>query len=141
MSIDVMKQALEALDHGVNGQTSTEMDEAITALRTAIVQAQRSENTAWVELTDEERQEIWEGCDPQHAGYVTALVEAKLREKNAAQPAPIQEPVHPDSRRIDWMTNNPLCALDIFGHVKGLDAARWIRQEIDNAIQAQEKYK
>jgi hypothetical protein len=36
----------------------------------------------WVGLTDEERQEIWKGCDPQHAGYVTALVEAKLKEKN-----------------------------------------------------------
>ncbi len=36
----------------------------------------------WVGLTDEERQEIWKGCDPTHAGYVTALVEAKLRRKN-----------------------------------------------------------
>ena len=40
---------------------------------------------AWVGLTDEERQEIWKGCDPQHAGYVTALVEAKLREKNGVK--------------------------------------------------------
>jgi hypothetical protein len=48
----------------------------------------------------------------------------------AAQPAP----VHPDSARIDWLTNNPLDALDIFGHVKGSDAVRWIRQEIDNAM-------
>lgn len=36
----------------------------------------------WVSLTEEERQEIWKGCDPTHAGYVTALVEAKLKEKN-----------------------------------------------------------
>ena len=43
-------------------------------------------------------------------------------------------PVHPDSARIDWLTNNPLDALDIFGHVKGSDAVRWIRQEIDNAM-------
>jgi hypothetical protein len=48
----------------------------------------------------------------------------------------VQEPVHPDSARIDWLTNNPLDALDIFGHVKGSDAVRWIRQEIDNAILA-----
>ena len=46
------------------------------------------------------------------------------------QPAP----VHPDSARIDWLTNNPLDALDIFGQVKGSDAVRWIRQEIDNAM-------
>jgi hypothetical protein len=43
-------------------------------------------------------------------------------------------PVHSDSVRIDWLTNNPLEALDIFGHVKGADAVRWIRQEIDNAM-------
>ena len=36
----------------------------------------------WVGLTDEERKEIWKGCDPTHAGYVTALVEAKLKERN-----------------------------------------------------------
>jgi hypothetical protein len=45
-------------------------------------------------------------------------------------------PVHSDSYRIDWLTNNPLDALDIFGHTKGADAVRWIRQEIDNAIKA-----
>ena len=54
----------------------------------------------------------------------------ELEAKVAAQPAP----VHPDSARIDWLTNNPLDALDIFGHVKGSDAVRWIRQEIDNAM-------
>jgi hypothetical protein len=36
----------------------------------------------WVGLTDDERTEIWKNCDPTHAGYVTALVEAKLKEKN-----------------------------------------------------------
>jgi len=36
----------------------------------------------WVGLTDAERHEIWKGCDPTHAGYVTALVEAKLKERN-----------------------------------------------------------
>ena len=52
--------------------------------------------------------------------------------------APVQ-PAHPDSDRIDWLTNNPLEALDIFGRVKGSDAVRWIRQEIDNAIAAKLK--
>jgi hypothetical protein len=51
------------------------------------------------------------------------------------QPAPVQG----DSDRINWLTNNPLDALDIFGHVKGADAVRWIRQEIDNAIAAKLK--
>jgi len=44
------------------------------------------------------------------------------------------EPVHPDSARIDWLTNNPLEAVVIFGRIKGDDAVRWIRQEIDNAM-------
>ena len=57
--------------------------------------------------------------------------------KLAEQPAP----VHPDSSRIDWLTNNPVDALDIFGHVKGADAVRWIRQEIDNAIASKEEGK
>jgi hypothetical protein len=34
-------------------------------------------------LTDEDRKKIWKGCNPDHAGYVTALVEAKLKEKNS----------------------------------------------------------
>jgi hypothetical protein len=55
---------------------------------------------------------------------------ATYKSPPAAQPAP----VHPDSARIDWLTNNPLDALDIFGQVKGSDAVRWIRQEIDNAM-------
>jgi hypothetical protein len=59
-------------------------------------------------------------------GIKIAALEAALAE----QPAP----VHPDSVRIDWLTNNPVDALDIFGRVKGADAVRWIRQEIDNAI-------
>jgi hypothetical protein len=73
-------------------------------------------------------------------GYGLTVQEMKIdpftikREEALAQPK--QEPVHPDSARIDWLTNNPLSALDIFGHVKGADAVRWIRQEIDDAIRA-----
>lgn len=53
-------------------------------------------------------------------------------EKNGAPPP--RQPEHGDSARLDWLTNNPLEALDIFGHVKGADAVRWIRQDIDNRI-------
>ena len=49
---------------------------------TPLAQRQARSADTWVGLTDEERQEIWKGCDPTHAGYVTALVEAKLKEKN-----------------------------------------------------------
>jgi hypothetical protein len=34
--IEALKQALEALENGIDGQTSIEMDEAITSLRQAI---------------------------------------------------------------------------------------------------------
>jgi hypothetical protein len=47
---------------------------------------------------------------------------------------PPHQPDHGDSARLDWLTNNPLEALDIFGHVKGDNAVRWIRQDIDNHI-------
>lgn len=52
-----------------------------------------------------------------------------------AQPAPVRG----DSDRINWLTNNPVDALDIFGRIKGADAVRWIRQDIDNAMAAAEK--
>ena len=37
----------------------------------------------WVGLTDKERREIFDACDPTDRGYVLAMTEAKLREKNA----------------------------------------------------------
>jgi hypothetical protein len=101
----VVQQALEALEYyDSDDDTPTTASGAIYALRQlleqpvqepvtwgvhdqialtkAIQSASPAQPAAWVGLTDEERQEIWKGCDPQHAGYVTALVEVKLREKN-----------------------------------------------------------
>jgi hypothetical protein len=64
-----------------------------------------------------------------HEKAITAIKEAL-----AAHPAP----AHPDAYRINWLTKNPVDALDIFGQVKGVDAVRWIRGEIDNAISIKE---
>lgn len=36
----------------------------------------------WVGLTDEERREIFDACETTDRGYVLAMCEAKLREKN-----------------------------------------------------------
>ncbi len=36
----------------------------------------------WVGLTDEERREIFDACETTDRGYVLAMVEAKLKEKN-----------------------------------------------------------
>jgi hypothetical protein len=74
MSLDAMKQALEALERG---ETKLRY-EAITALRAAIEQAQKP----WQGLTDEEREQVI------NANFATGLwqmakdIEAKLREKN-----------------------------------------------------------
>ena len=86
-------------------------------IATASVAAQQK---PWVELTDEERQEIWKGCDPQHAGYVTALVEAKLREKNggAAQPADHTEEYLDMVRALDALlvVQDEPCSIDHHGY-------------------------
>jgi predicted Fe-S protein YdhL (DUF1289 family) len=36
----------------------------------------------WVGLTDDERREIFDACETTDRGYVLAMVEAKLKEKN-----------------------------------------------------------
>ena len=36
----------------------------------------------WVGLTDDERREIFDACETTDRGYVLAMCEAKLREKN-----------------------------------------------------------
>jgi hypothetical protein len=36
----------------------------------------------WVGLTKEERKDIFDLCEPEDRGYVAAMVEAKLKEKN-----------------------------------------------------------
>jgi hypothetical protein len=41
--IEVLKQALEAMKNGVDGQTSIEMDEAITSLIQAIAELESQE--------------------------------------------------------------------------------------------------
>ena len=61
-------------------QQEPDLDELTIAYMSGVYEGKKRK--PWVGLTDEERQEIWKGCDPTHAGYVTALVEAKLKEKN-----------------------------------------------------------
>ncbi len=105
--IEVLKQALKALENGIDGQTSIEMDEATTSLRQAIAELesqeqnfcprcgkrtndihtctppQRSESSgkpsAWVGLTDEEKG----FCAAPTYVETVARIEAKLKELNA----------------------------------------------------------
>ena len=82
MSIDVMKQALEALEE-INklsvGENAiclpAEIDGAMDALRAAIDQAQE-----WQGLTDEEIMEPWPF---ENRIAFARWIEAKLKEKNA----------------------------------------------------------
>ncbi len=99
MSIEVMRQALEALEqikcfmfHPAKVFT---WEPSIIALRTAIEQAEKRQ---WIGLTDEEIVELikpamrYYGYNPNHAvltsgaGFVELAdaIEAKLKEKNAA---------------------------------------------------------
>jgi hypothetical protein len=103
MTQEAMKQALEALEKGVDGQTSVEMDEAITSLRQAIAELESQEQNfcprcgkrtndihtctppqrTWVGLTDEEISQLWLCTSPYFDDLDFArAIEAKLKEKN-----------------------------------------------------------
>jgi uncharacterized membrane protein YcgQ (UPF0703/DUF1980 family) len=90
MSISAMKQALEAIKEtdqritpgGLNSDTRTKLQEAITALRQAIAEAEKRE---WVELTDEEIMEVVDQITTYRGEYMVCVgnaIEAKLKEKN-----------------------------------------------------------
>ena len=79
MSIAVMKQALEALDHEANKGNDNAYQCERDALRAAIEQGEKRQ---WVGLTDEEidktyETQIWDA----RRSYARAI-EAKLKEKN-----------------------------------------------------------
>ena len=82
MSIEAMKQALEALEDAASDLCSLEdystafQEETITALRQAIADAEKRK---WVGLTDEEKG--W--CAAPTYEETIERVEAKLKEKNA----------------------------------------------------------
>ena len=99
MSIETMKQALEALEYDTRPETEYGINSAITTLRQAIEAAEKQEpdeltiaymsgfydgknkyapRREWVGLTDEEAAECW------NSSAVTTWknIEAKLREKN-----------------------------------------------------------
>lgn len=80
MSIEAMRQALEAWDAYDGGTLDHPIATAMETLRTAIEQAEikRLQQRQWIGLTDEERRQIALD-DP--IDWVAAI-EAKLKEKN-----------------------------------------------------------
>ena len=107
MSIEAMKQALEALEF--DSLYGTGKQEAITSLRQAIAETEKQEPVGWIDskgnmictkinesckplyttpqqrtwvgLTDEERKTICEANNVYHDGLIEDI-EAKLKEKN-----------------------------------------------------------
>ena len=79
MSIEAMKQALEALEeYQAKGAPFMSCDAAVAALRAAIEQ---SEKRQWVGLTNKDIIEMWP--ETSTVGWDDIrLIEAKLKEKN-----------------------------------------------------------
>jgi hypothetical protein len=104
-----MKLALEALENGVDGQTSIEMDEAINLLREELAEptvkqscvacegnpqfpnspctlcgcvAEQPAQRQWQSLTDEEWQDLSDSYGMILFGRFKNEIETKLREKN-----------------------------------------------------------
>lgn len=113
MTVESMRQALEALDDAANVLSSRMFPDAAAALRAAIEQAEKpvawmwSDGTTtsdpdradgtwtplypaprqWVGLTDEERAALLKQAtymDEEDCEHLLMLAEAKLKEKNAA---------------------------------------------------------
>jgi len=82
MSIEVMRQALEALDHEANKGNDNAYQCERDALRAAIEQAEKRQ---WVGLTEEEMENLEGFYDyMSEEEFIKAIrgVEAKLKEKN-----------------------------------------------------------
>ena len=84
MSIEAMRQALEALDHEANKGNDNAYQCERDALRAAIEQAEKRQ---WVELTDDEARALVNRAtfgDKTNWQALVYMVDAKLKEKNAA---------------------------------------------------------
>jgi hypothetical protein len=102
MTQEVLKLALEALEKGVDGQTSIEMDEATTSLRQAIAWLESQERNfcprcgkrtndihtctppqrTWVGLTNEELTDLFYNTNLGQQSAVSQAV-ALLKERNS----------------------------------------------------------
>jgi hypothetical protein len=102
MSIEAMKQALEALtDHGAPYlRHGVDWDDAITALRAAIAEQEKCEPVAWRPINDAQwvnlvnHAHAWEGFSKDEAVHeVVKMTEVKCRENNT----------HPEHVPVGWL--------------------------------------
>jgi hypothetical protein len=70
------QQVLDALE--AHADIGIRADKAIETLRARLAQPERE----WQGLTNEELRDIFDSCQTEDRGYVAAMVEAKLKEKN-----------------------------------------------------------
>jgi hypothetical protein len=85
MSIEAMKQALEALETPLHAQPLGLKQNAIVAIRTAIERAEKQEPRQWVGLTDDDIDNL--ELPPSGTATVrdfVRLIETKLKAKNEA---------------------------------------------------------
>ena len=68
-------EAIRAKGAGMTSRTQTPED-------IKKIQKKWLSKKEWVGLTKEERKDIFDSCDREDRGYVAAMVEAKLKEKN-----------------------------------------------------------
>jgi hypothetical protein len=85
--IEVLKQALEAMKKGVDGQTSIEMDDAIASLRQAIAELESQEPVAHCEAGPNY---CWKCLEESKPTYGSEEI-AKLREVNKSLVKNIEE--------------------------------------------------
>ena len=139
MSIEAMKQAIEAWDACGRYPDSTSdiehLDVAITALRTAIRQAETNavEPVAWIRR------------HPNGALSNELLIHVQVEQVRRDSGAWVPLYTHPtpgvpddvvrDADRLNWLARNPVDAIDVFGKSRP-DEARFIRATIDAAMLA-----
>ena len=75
---ELLQQALDALISVWNSDRTTRQVETIRAIKSRLAQPKKE----WVGLTDEERKDIFKVCAITDRGYVVAMIEAKLKDKN-----------------------------------------------------------
>jgi hypothetical protein len=150
MSIEVMKQALEALGTCEEYEWTTDEDygmlktydekkvhAAITALRTAIAEAEKQEPVAWLGL---EPSDMPDGDDPMydHDFFIKGMVwaDAMLCKKNAIPPAAQRQPLTDEAIWRQYQAlwpfhpaEEPRLAKDIVKFARAVEAAHGIKEK------------
>jgi hypothetical protein len=134
MSIEAMKQALEALELAnykvadyCNGYTIEEVDDAITSLRQAIEQAEKPEPVAWVEKNGDL---IWQNYEAAIGrNLYTTPPSAPVQEPEIRFKCTVIDEQHPNgvpleqwgiAAQREWVGLTDEEVRECYGHVEGV---------------------